>query len=96
MKNLTSKILILLFAAASISTTYITAADMSSTGNRNPQFCQFLKNRDRIRLQKKDGTCIQKKDGTGNKNKMNKKNQFNKKNKMNKKSGNGNRNGRGR
>jgi len=93
MKSLAIKLVVLLFAAASISTTLVTAAEMNFTGNRDPQTNSGAGDRKRDRLQKKDPNCVPKKDGTGKKNKKGSKNKKSQK-KMNKK-GNGNK-GKGR
>lgn len=90
MKTLGIKLVVLLFAAASISTTLVTAAEMNLTGNRDPQSCNGTGDRQRDRLQQKDPNCVPKKDGTGKKNKKGSKK------KMNKKKGNGNKQGKGR
>ena len=94
MKNLGIKLIALLFAATSISTTLVTAAEMNLTGNRDPQSCNGTGDRKRDRLQQKDPNCVPKKDGTGKKNKKGNKNKKSQK-KMNKK-GNGNKQGKGR
>ncbi len=97
MKSTFLKLFVGLFAAASISTTYITAAEMNLAGNGDPlKACTANRNRDRDRerdrLQQKDPNCVPKKDGTGKKNKKGTKNKKNQK-KMNKK---GNGKGKGR
>ncbi|MEO8513821.1 MAG: hypothetical protein ABI543_09695 [Ignavibacteria bacterium] len=86
MKSMFVKFLILVFAAASISVTSISAADLSLNGNKDPKKGNVTGDRKRDRIQQKDKDCVPKKDGTGKKNK---------KNKMNKKKGNGNKKGNG-
>ncbi|KXK48113.1 MAG: hypothetical protein UZ05_CHB002002110 [Chlorobi bacterium OLB5] len=93
MKSTFLKLFVGLFAAASISTTYITAAEMNLAGNGDPlKACSGSQDRKRDRLQQKDPNCVPKKDGTGKKNKKGTKNKKNQK-KMNKK---GNGKGKGR
>ncbi|HMQ79068.1 MAG TPA: hypothetical protein PKE39_10900 [Ignavibacteria bacterium] len=95
MKNLGIKLIALLFAATSISTTLVTAAEMNLAGNGDPlKACTGNQDRKRDRLQQKDPNCVPKKDGTGKKNKKGNKNKKSQK-KMNKK-GNGNKQGKGR
>ena len=86
MKSMFVKFLVLVFAAASISTTYISAADLSLNGNKDPKSGNVTGDRKRDRIQQKDKNCVPKKDGTGKKNK---------KKKMNKKKGHGNKKGNG-
>lgn len=97
MKSTFMKFLVLLFAAASISTTYVTAAEMKFSGNGDPlKACTG--NQDR--LQQKDPNCVPKKDGSGKKNKKgtNKKKGSKKMNKkgIGNKKGSGNKKGKGR
>ncbi len=96
MKSIYVKFLILLFAAASISTTFVTASEMNLLGNGDPlKACTGTQDRQRDRLQQKDPNCVPKKDGTGKKNKKGtKKKKGNKK--MNKKGGNKKGSGKGR
>ena len=96
MKSLAIKLVVLLFAAASISTTLVTAAEMNLTGNRDPQSCNGTGDRKRDRLQQKDPNCVPKKDGSGKKNKKGNKKKINKKKGNGNKKGNGDKQGKGR
>lgn len=94
MKSTFLKLFVVLFAAASISTTLVTAAEMNLAGNGDPlKACTGTQDRKRDRLQQKDPNCVPKKDGTGKKNKKGSQNKKGSK-KMNKK-GNGSK-GKGR
>ncbi len=101
MKSMFVKFLILVFAAASISITSITAADLSLNGNKNPGTGNITGDRNRDRIQQNDPNCVPKKDGSGKKHKKGKKKNGNKKKGtkkkgIGKKNGSGNKHGKGR
>ena len=90
MKSIFVKILVLLFAAASITTTYSAGSELNLAGGNGPGSGQQSDDKnpgDQKRIQKRDKNCVPKKDGTGKKNKKGNK-------KSNKKSGNTRGNGR--
>lgn len=93
MKSMFVKFLILVFAAASISVTGISAADLSINGDKDPKTGNVTGDRKRDRIQQNDPNCVPKKDGTGKKHKKGKKN--GKKKKGGKKKGIGKKNGTG-
>jgi hypothetical protein len=80
MKSMFVKFLILVFAAASISVTSITAADLSLNGNKNPGTGNVTGDRKRDRIQQNDPNCVPKKDGSGQKHKNGKHKKGKKKN----------------
>ena len=92
MKSIFVKFLVLLFAAASITTTYSAASELNLVGGKGPGSGQQSDDKnpgDKKRIQKRDKNCVPKKDGSGKKQKK-----VNKK--MNKKSGKGNKRGNGK
>ena len=92
MKNIFVKFLVLLFAAASITTTYSAGSELNLAGGNGPGSGQQSDDKnpgDKKRIQKKDKNCVPKKDGSGKKQKKGSK-------KMNKKSGKGSKHGKGR
>lgn len=96
MKSIFVKFLVLLFAAASITTTYSAAPELNTAGGKGPGSSQQSDDKnpgDQKRIQKRDKNCVPKKDGSGKKQKKGKK-KSNKK--SNKKSGKGSKRGNGR
>lgn len=94
MKTIFVKFLVLLFAAASITTTYSAGTEPNPAGGKGPGSTQQSDDKnpgDQKRIQKRDKDCVPKKDGSGKKQKKGKK-KSNKK--SNKKSGNKRGNGR--
>jgi hypothetical protein len=92
MKNIFVKFLVLLFAAASITTTYSAGSELNLAAGNGPGSEQQSGDKnpgDKKRIQKKDKNCVPKKDGSGKKQKKGNK-------KMNKKSRKGSKRGNGK